>query len=219
MRIFLLILMVLSLTSCTQQTPQQSASDLSPSSEIISSLQTVVNPQGYSFADLEIELDLSKFKPFEDPHLTIPKENQIQLLGGSDHESMGGWSDKTNDTLNGNFNYFCVVTGGIDGRLDVTYVPLMLLQTFKKPEITESFNIAVDGKNFSLENMDKWKVFENDELVIFDFRYVITGLSLDDYLKKIALDDEKVAADYFDWTVEIYDYFTSNDNFNVADKS
>lgn len=129
----------------------------------------------------------------DDPNLETERETQLVAMTGGPGKTIRNYN-----SLNGEYTYLCVSTVS-PSLIDEELVPIAILQGFQKSDIKDYSYISVGGKNFAPSDLEGCLFFENDEYLVYDFREMMSGKNISDYLFEFGGDTER-----YSWIEALY---------------
>lgn len=73
---------------------------------------------------------------------------------------------------------------------DAADIPIMLIQAFKKSEYEKHKFIEAGELLYNIQDLDKYKLFEDDAIAVYDMRFLAEGTSLSESIRKAAGSDD-----------------------------
>ncbi len=187
----ILILSIIMLVSCK---PDNSNEVKIASSNNTQSSNSIEVLKGYSLDELSLKF-IANGISVDDPN-DCEVKNQL-ITFNADVGTQG-----KHNSLRSNFTYVDVVTSA-KNDVAVDYVPIMILQGFYKNEINNNSFIYINEKNHKPSQLVEYIVYEDENVVVYDMRFLLYNMRINDYLKN--LEQDEYSGLKCEWMSEIYD--------------
>lgn len=150
--------------------------------------------QGYSLDEVGLELDVRELRLFEDHNQKLISYDTVHYPSG---------------------HRYAETTGLVMEFSEKNGVELLLcLQGFKKDTSSEAQEfIQIDSSQYSLSDLGQHKVYEDDEVVVYDLTDLV-GVNFIDKVQDWVEDDLP-----FQWMEEVYDYVKSYNDIVITKKA
>ncbi|WMJ24197.1 hypothetical protein RBG61_05895 [Paludicola sp. MB14-C6] len=76
----------------------------------------------------------------------------------------------------------------IPSDLDIGYTSIMVLQAFKKAELKDNTYISIDDKEYQPKDLKSYILYEDDELLVYNFTEFANGMIAKEYIETIECD-------------------------------
>ncbi|WMJ24196.1 hypothetical protein RBG61_05890 [Paludicola sp. MB14-C6] len=190
------------LVSCApNNNERQNMSNKESSSASVSSQKSIKDNYLLGCTMDELSLKYSSQGTTEEQDSLVIKKNktvddEIKLLwcmnGGT-----AGKLGKFND-LRGDYNYLYASVSK-KGDIAITPIPIMILQGFKKEEISDKAFILINQKEYRPSELKDCIIYEDDKAIVYNMTEKVSNLSIENYIDTLEQD-----GDNFDWMVKVY---------------